>query len=312
MSEKTKSKAGTIVILTIVGLCIAGMFGYVVNSTMQSRSKIKESRGRYLAARERLENARELAQRQAREEVKKHGKRATAEQQRKASMVKARHRPKTNPFKKLFGSPRGRATAGTDKPTDLPDRPYTAEEQEILDVADEAVSDHDLETAQDVAAEALKSKDPRVRLRAVEMLTGFGEAGLPELADFLRDPHGEVANLAADRFELGTQEVENDDERVAIAKLGVLSVDDPDRLLSMMGTLTMAADQLQIISALADIIRDGSPAQIKAAKEAYESETGEEWSGLEAADKWLQENYDPPEPDDPGEDGNNDQEGENS
>ncbi len=307
MSEKTKSRVGIIVILTIVGLCIAGMFGSVVNSTMQSRARIKESRGRYLVARERLENARELAKRQAREEVRKHGKRATAEQQRKASMVKARHRPKVNPLRKLFGPPRGRVTSVTDKPTDLPDRPYTAEEREILDIADEAVCDHDLETAQDVAAEALKSKDPRVRLRAVEMLSEFGEAGLPELADFLKDPHGEVANLAADRFELGTQEVENDDERVAIAKLGALSIDDPDRLLSMMGTLTMATDQLQIVSALADIIRDGSPAQINAAKEAYESETGEEWSGLEAADKWLQENYTPPEP---VEDVNSDQEGE--
>lgn len=312
MSEKTKSRLGTIVILTIIGLCIVGMIGYVVNSTMQSRARIKESRSRYLAARERLENARELAKRQAREEVKKHGKKATAEQQRKASMVKARHRPKVNPLRKLFGPPRGRSTAVADKPTDLPDRPYTAEEREILDIADEAVCDHDLETAQDVAAEALKSKDPRVRLRAVEMLTEFGEAGLPELADFLKDPHGEVANLAADRFELGTQEVENEDERVAIAKLGVLSVDDPDRLLSMMGTLTMATDQLQIISALADIILDGSPAQIKAAKEAYEGETGEEWTGIEAADRWLKENYEPTDPEEADSADNNTDEGEDT
>ena len=295
---RKKSKLGMLVMLAIACSCIVGMLGYAIYSTAKSRSRIENSQYRYLAAQKRMENARELAKRQAREEVAKHGRKATPEQQRKATMVKARHRPKVNPLARLLGSPRNRATAVRGKPTDMPDRPLTSEEQEILDVADEAVSDHDLETAQDVAAEALKSKDPRVRLRAVEMLTGFGEAGLPELADFLRDPHGEVANLAADRFELGVQEVENDAERVAIAKLGVLTVDDPDKLMSMMGTLTMATDSLQIVSALADIIRDGSAAQVQAAKEAYESETGEEWAGLEAADKWLQENYDPPESDD--------------
>ena len=299
MSKSGKFNVGTIVILALAGLCIIGALGYAVCSMVGSHARIEKSQYRYLVARERLENAREVAKKLAREEVRKHGKKATPEQLHKAAVVRDRHRPKLNPLARLFGPPRDRATAVGDKPTEFPEGKFTEAEQEILDIADEAVSDHDLETAQDVAEAALKSKDPRVRLRAVEMLTEFGEAGLPELADFLKDPHGEVANLAADRFELGTQEVENDDERVAIAKLGVLSVDDPDKLASMMGTLTMATDQLQIISALADIIRDGSPAQVKAAKEAYESETGEEWSGLEAADRWLQENYDPPEPEEP-------------
>lgn len=299
MSESRKFNVGTIVILALAGLFIIGALGYAVYSMVGSHARIEKSQYRYLVARERLENAREIAKQQARAEVAKHGKKATAERLHQAAVIKARRRPKVHPLDRLLGPPRDRATAVKGKPTEFPEGRFTAAEQEILDVADVAVDEHDLETAQDVAAEALKSSDARVRLRAVEMLTEFGEAGLPELADFLKDRHGEVANLAADRFELGVQEIEDDGERVAVAKLGVLTVDDPDKLASMMGTLTMATDQLQIISALADIIRDGSPAQIKAAKEAYESETGEEWTGIEAADQWLQENYEPPEPEEP-------------
>ena len=299
MSENRKFNVGTIVILALAGLCIVGTLGYAVCSSVSSHGRIEKSRLRYLTAQTRMENAREVAKQLARAEVAKHGKKATPEQQRKAKMVKAKRRPKVSPLDRLFGPPRNRATAVTDKPTKFPEGKFTKAEQEILDVADEAVDEHDLETAQDVAAEALRSNDSRVRLRAVEMLTEFGEAGLPELADFLTDRHGEVANLAADRFELGVQEIEDDAERVAVAKLGVLTVDDPDKLASMMGTLTMATDQLEVISALADIIRDGSPAQIRAAKEAYESETGEEWTGIEAADQWLQENYEPPEEEEP-------------
>lgn len=172
----------------------------------------------------------------------------------------------------------------------MPEGPLSAEDEEIVEVADEAVSDKDFETAQDVAAEALKSSDARVRVQAVETLMGFGETALPELADFLNDPHHEVAVLAADRYELAVQEIEDDAERVAVAKLGVLSIDDPDELLAMMGTLRMSTDETAVLTALADIIRDGSAAQAAVAREAYREETGDEWTTPEAARAWLVEN----------------------
>lgn len=178
----------------------------------------------------------------------------------------------------------------------LPEGPLSAEDEEIVEVADEAVSDKDLETAREVSAEALKSSDARVRMQAVETLMGFGEKALPELADFLNDPHHEVAVLAADRFELAVQEIEDETERVAVAKLGVLSIDDPDELLAMMGTLRMSTDATAVLTALADIIRDGSAAQAEVAREAYRSETGDEWTTPEAVRVWLIENdYPAPE-----------------
>ena len=179
----------------------------------------------------------------------------------------------------------------TDDPSQvMPDGPFSAADEEIAEVADEAVSDKDFETAQDVAAEALKSSDARVRVQAVETLMGFGEPALPELAGFLNDPNHEVAVLAADRFELAVQEIEDETERVAVAKLGVLSIDDPDELLAMMGTLRMSTDETAVLTALSDIIRDGSAAQAKVAREAYREETGDEWTTPEAVRAWLIEN----------------------
>ena len=182
-------------------------------------------------------------------------------------------------------------TADEDDPDqELPEGPLSAADEDVIDVAEEAASDRDFETAKDVAAEALKSSDARVRLQAVETLMEFGETALPELADFLNDPNHEVAVLAADRYELAVQEIEDETERVAVAKLGMFSIDDPDELLAMMGTLRMSTDATAVLSALADIIRDGSAAQAKVAREAYWEETGEEWTTPEAARAWLIEN----------------------
>ena len=43
---------------------------------------------------------------------------------------------------------------------------------------------------------------------------------------------------------------------------------------------------------LANVIDDGKNAKaVAAAKEAYNSITGDDWSGVDAAETWLQENY---------------------
>lgn len=314
MSKKTKVRFGVIVTIGLSVLVMLGAAWYVMQDVKVSRARIAASQLRYLKAREFVENAREKAKDDARQEVAKHGKRATVEQRQKANAVVKKKFGRIKGPRSFFSAAKfARARENkTWRSVPLPDGEFSDEEKEVLEVADLAVSDHDLQTAIDVAAAALKSKDARVRLRAVETLTEFGEAGLPELADFLSDPHPDVANLAADRFELGVQEVETESEQVAIAKLGMLSISDEDQLRSMGGTLIMASDARLVVQALVDVIRDGSEVQRTAAKEAYQNETGEEWQGVEAADKWLQENYTPPEPEEPAEDVNNDQEEENT
>jgi len=181
---------------------------------------------------------------------------------------------------------------------DIPENPLTDDERRILEAANEAVSERDMVMAQKVAAEALKSADPRVRTAAVETLSNFGEAGLPELADFLIDKDPEVAALAADRFELCAQEISDDREIAAVIKLAMLTVNDPDKLASFGGTMMLCADQQVVISALSDVIAQGTPNQASAAKDVYANTTGDEWTSPEAAQTWLKENFEPIEYDD--------------
>jgi len=298
MSKGSRVRIGSVAVIAASVLAMVGVAWYMVKDLQKSKASIVASQRRYLKDQTFLENARSKAKEEARQEVAQHGKRATVEQRRKANSLVAKKIGRPKGPKAFFDAAKfARARANkTWKSVPLPNREFNEAEKEILEVADMAVSDRDLETAKDVAAAALKSNDARVRMRAVETLTEFGEAGLPELADFLSDTHPEVANLAADRFELGVQEVEVESEQVAIAKLGMLSIKDEDQLRSMAGTLIMASDALVVVQALADVIRNGSEVQRNAAKEAYQNQTGEEWQGEDAADKWLQENYTPPEP----------------
>ena len=289
--------------LTIVGvalLVIAASVVFAVRSSVVSGRKIEKSRLRYLKSERFLANAREEAKRLAQLEVEKSIRRQKKDLPEKASEGKPRRfvAPEPSGFEKLLGRGASDRRYSSDP---FPTGEMKEADQEIVDVAQEASDMRDFETVKDVADAALKSEDPRARLRAVETLGSFGEIALPYLADFLLDGHSEVANLAADRFEMGTHELKYESERVAIAKLGMMSISDEDRLRSMAGALRMSNDRLAIISALSDVILDGNKAQRAAAKEAYELETGEPWVDLETADKWLQENYEPVPPEEPDE-----------
>lgn len=177
----------------------------------------------------------------------------------------------------------------------MPTGDPTEQDQEIIDLAGESASEEDLETAAEVTGAALQSKDPRARLAAVEMLSALGRVGISDLCEFLTDEHPEVANLAADRYELEVQNVVNDADRTELVKIGLLSITDEDKLRSMVGALQMTSDDLLIVQTVADVMREGNKAQRNAACEAYEFTTGEPWTGEEAAEKWLQTNYVPPD-----------------
>lgn len=286
----------------IIGMAVLAVIAslvLIVVSSSESSERIEKSRRRYLKYERMLKDAREEAKRLAQQEVEK-SIRKQAEDRSRQPVKKARRFVVREPsgIEKLLGRGKSDRRYSSDP---FPTEEMNETDQEIVDVAQEASDARDFETVKDVADAALKSNDPRVRLRAVETLGSFGEKALPQLADFLLDKHSEVANLAADRFELGAQDLKYESERVAIAKLGMMSINDEDRLRSMAATLRMSNDRLAIIAALSDVILDGNKAQRAAAKEAYELETGEPWADLDAADKWLQENYEPVPPEEPDE-----------
>ena len=177
------------------------------------------------------------------------------------------------------------------------------EERQMLDELNEAMCEDDLETVSFTAEEFAKHPNPVMRRAAVEAISWFGDKGLPDMAVFLVDGDEEVASLAKERWSLGVQEVEDDQEKATLAKLGMLYVKDEDSLTTFMGDLTMVDDDLKVMQVLVDLIEEGTPESAAVAREQYEWMTGDEYKSVDDADLWLQENYEPPEDDKPEESG---------
>ena len=173
------------------------------------------------------------------------------------------------------------------------------EERQLLDELNEAMCEDDLETISFAAEELAQNPNPIIRRAAVEAISWFGDKGLADMAVFLVDGDEEVAELAKERWSLGVQEVEDEQEKATLAKLGMLYVKDEDSLNTFMGDLTMVDDDLKVMQVLVDLIEEGTPESAAVAREQYEWMTGDEYRGVDYADLWLQENYEPPEEDEP-------------
>ena len=300
------SKLASYVLIAIAGVSIIASISYVVLDSSRSRkniSRLEVATERSMTA---LEKAKTVLREKIRSELKKAdaGKSAKAVEAGKERSKKLRLAVR----RRFFGGDAGIAMSRAYwKATEMPKGDPNEADQEIIDLAGESASEEDLDTAAEVTEAALKSVDPRARLAAVEMLSALGKVGLADLCEFLTDEHPEVANLAADRYELEVQNVVNDADRTGLVKIGLLSITDEDKLQSMVGTLQMTSDEQLIIQVVADVMREGNKAQRDAVREAYEGTTGEPWTGVAAAEKWLKENYDPPteESGDPDEDSEN-------
>lgn len=160
--------------------------------------------------------------------------------------------------------------------------------------------------------EALKSKNPEVRLHAVEALEWFGLDALPELTGAMADPDEEVAEAAEYAWEQALSEVNDASRRFAISAAAMGTLDGKDHLETICGHLTGAALELidgeddeekaselrvSVVQSLVDIMGEGREANIEQAKEAYEDITGNEWISIDEAEVYLSDpdNYEPPE-----------------
>lgn len=56
-------------------------------------------------------------------------------------------------------------------------------------------------------------------------------------------------------------------------------------------------DELAAVQVIANVMESGDRLAADAVRDVYDSITGEEWSGVDAAEAWLQENYTPPDDD---------------
>jgi len=291
-------------IISVTSLVVLGCLGFAVWDGFRSHRQSFE----YEKVAQRNEKALEAAKAAAREVVRAElRKREKAlEKERGAEAVRNREEQarqrRAATYRRFFGGGEFKLTPLYAEACKMPEGAPSSEDQEIIDLAGDLLTETDLDTAADVTEAALKSADPRARIAAVEMLSAMGDVGLADIAEFLTDSHPEVANLAADRWELGVQDVMDEGERTALVKVGLLAITDTDQLRSMVGTLLLTTDELLVIQTVADVMRDGRKVQREAVREAYENVTGEPWKDEATAEAWLRENYTPPEPDEPSED----------
>ena len=175
---------------------------------------------------------------------------------------------------------------------------FQGKDREAVEALQTALDANDFEAVVASVATAGASANPEVRMQAVTALGWFGAESLPELTVFMADKDEDVANEAAEQWQLGLSEIDDDEVRAATAEVAMCTLNHEDAMQQIVGEITGQSDELKIVQALVDIIDSGNRVGMEIAKEEYESLTGEEWTNVDDAEAWLQENYEPEEDDD--------------
>ena len=178
--------------------------------------------------------------------------------------------------------------------------PYPKEEQDMMTLAEEVIELDDLPSARLLAESAVDSENRELREAVVEAIGWFGEDALIELMPYLSDPDEDIADSAQSHWMAGLQEMNDDGEKAGLIEMTLMALRNQDMIEDVASEL-VGIDELAAIQVLVDLIEAGGPA-VEVAKETYNTITGEDWSDIDAAEEWLQENYDPDEDDDDDED----------
>ena len=187
---------------------------------------------------------------------------------------------------------RGRLGAdGDDVFRDENGNAYPEKEQVLMRQALAVIENDDLDGARELAEKAIGSSNAELRAMAVDALSWFGQNALVELTEFMSDADEGVAEEAKSSWMRALQEIEDDGLKAGVVELTLGKLKDKDILEDVANEL-VGIDELAAVQVLANVIDDGKNAKaVAAAKEAYNSITGDDWSGVDAAEAWLQENY---------------------
>ena len=172
---------------------------------------------------------------------------------------------------------------------------YPQEEQELMAAAEKAIELDDLEMARALAASALDSPNQELRESVVDALGWFGEDAMAELLPFMADSDEDVADTAKSHWMSALQEVDDDGVKAGIIEMSMKAITDVDMLEDVADEF-IGIDELAAVQVVVNLIEEGG-ASADAAKEVYNSITGEDWSDVDAAEEWLQENYEPDDDD---------------
>ena len=171
-------------------------------------------------------------------------------------------------------------------------KPWPKDQVELCRNILEAQDLEDVDALRDLSSLALNCKNPEVRERMVDALGWCGEQTLAELTAFLSDKDENVADAAVTQWKMSLQEIEDEASKASVINVALQGIRDHDLLEDVMNEL-VGMDDLLSIQTLADAIEGGDERLASIARETYQFITDEEWSDLDVAEAWLQENYSP-------------------
>lgn len=166
----------------------------------------------------------------------------------------------------------------------------SATEKRQLNAIQNALDKEDLAALLAVLPDASKSPNAEVRNEMVDALGWFGEEAMLELLPFMADRDEDVAQSALDSWTTSLSEIEDEKEKATLIESAMLVIRDEDGLESMVMELD-DCDELVAMQTVINLIESHNPKAVRVAREHYEFMTGDEYTSLEAAEKWMYENY---------------------
>ena len=173
----------------------------------------------------------------------------------------------------------------------------TPEEKALAKRIEKALDDENLEEAIACSKQALNCRIVDIRQAMVDTLGWFGEKALPELTPFLVDADEDVRESAQNEWSMAVADIDDEKRKIDTVELAMRVLNDDDVLEDISSEYIGVDEKLAVESLLRIIEGEGNSAQgIAKAKETYEFVTGDEFVDRAAAEKWLAEEYEPPEP----------------
>lgn len=171
----------------------------------------------------------------------------------------------------------------------------TREDRKIYDDLRNALDANDSTSVIKLCGQITAESGRELRAQAVQALGWFGKSAMAELTPYLADPDEDIASDALFQWLDALSQIEADGERASTVAMAMKVLSDENALEQISMELN-GIDEKLAINTLAQIIGGENALADKVAKDAYAFITGEKYTTPAAAEKWLDENYEPEEP----------------
>lgn len=186
-----------------------------------------------------------------------------------------------------------------------------AEERKLCEALQEAVDADNLEKTLQAVAKMVSCTNAEVRAHAVDALGWFGASALPELTLLMGDRDEDVAQSAINAWEVSVMEIDDAGTRLKVSEMALQAISNKDALQFIGSQFSIAATELidgaededaasdrrvKVVQSVVDMIDSPNAQLSEVGRGLYEEITGNEWLGVEEAEKYLADpdNYEPP------------------